>query len=138
MRAFHPQEVAVARAAATSHHLQILSTVATSSIEDVTEAPGGPVWQQLYPTNDWTVTRAIIKRAEAAGSPVLVFTVDHHEHANGETLARGRCVDGRECLVCHQTGVAGYLRRKPAFQGLDLSKVTCSTMRALRGISSND
>jgi 4-hydroxymandelate oxidase len=43
------------------------------------------VWQQLYPTNDWAVTRSIIKRAEAAGSPVLVFTVDHMDNANNET-----------------------------------------------------
>ena len=80
MKAFHPEgEVAVARAAAKKHHLQILSTVASSSIEEVTAARGAPVWQQLYPTNDWAVTRAIIRRAEAAGSPALVFTVDLHE-----------------------------------------------------------
>lgn len=67
MKAFDPDgEVAVARAAAKKHHLQMLSTVATSSIEEVTAARGAPVWQQLYPTNEWSVTRAIIKRAEAA------------------------------------------------------------------------
>jgi (S)-2-hydroxy-acid oxidase len=125
MKCFHPEgEVAVARAAASKHHLQILSTVATSSIEEVTEARGAPVWQQLYPTNDWSVTRAIIKRAEAAGSPVLVVTVDHHENANGETLARGRRIDQRDCSLCHQPGFAGYIRHKPAFQDLDLSKIT--------------
>jgi (S)-2-hydroxy-acid oxidase len=125
MKVFHPEgEVAVARAAAKKRHLQILSTVATSSIEEVTEARGGPVWQQLYPTNDWTVTRAIIRRAEAAGSPVLVFTVDHHENANGETLSRARGTDHRDCSLCHEPGFAGYIRHKPMFQGLDLSKVT--------------
>ena len=125
MKVFDPDgEVAVARAAAKKRHLQILSTVASSSIEDVTAARGAPVWQQLYPTNDWAVTRAIIKRAEAAGSPVLVFTVDHHENANNETLARGRRVDDRECSACHEGGFAGYLRSKPTFAGLDTSKVT--------------
>ena len=69
MKAFHPEgEVAAAKAARSRHHLQILSTVASSSVEEVTAARGAPVWQQLYPTNDWNVTRAIIKRAEAAGS----------------------------------------------------------------------
>lgn len=125
MKAFDPEgEVAVARAAAKKHTLQMLSTVAGSSIEDVTKARGAPVWQQLYPTNVWTVTRAIIKRAEATGSPVLVFTVDHQEKANGETQARGRRADDRECTACHEPGLTGYLHSKPAFDGLDVSKVT--------------
>ena len=125
MKAFDPEgEVAVARAAAKQHHLQMLSTVASSSIEDVTAARGAPVWQQLYPTNDWTVTRALIKRAEAAGSPALVFTVDHQENANNETIAKGRRVDARDCSLCHAGGFAGYVRRKPMFKGLDISKVT--------------
>jgi 4-hydroxymandelate oxidase len=125
MKAFHPEgEVAVARAAAKKHHLQILSTVASSSVEEVTAARGAPVWQQLYPTNDWAVTRAIIKRAEAAGCPVLVFTVDLHENSNRETVDRGRRVDERDCSVCHGEGFAAYVSRKPMFDGLDVSKVT--------------
>ena len=124
MRVFDPEgEVAVARAAANKHHLQMLSTVAGTSIEDVTKARGAPVWQQLYPTNDWAVTRAIIKRAEAAGSPVLVFTVDHMDNANNETQSRGRRFDDRDCSACHEKGFAGYVRGKPAFDGLDISKI---------------
>jgi len=125
MRCFHPDgEVAVARAAAKKHHLQMLSTVAGMSIEEVTEARGAPVWQQLYPTNDWSVTRAIIKRAEKAGSPVLVFTVDHQESANNEDIGKGRRVDERDCSLCHSGGFTGYLHDKPAFEGLDISRVT--------------
>lgn len=124
MKAFHPDgEVAVARAAAKNRSLQILSTVASSSVEEVTTARGGPVWQQLYPTNDWNVTRAIIKRAEAAGSPALVFTVDLHENSNRETIARARRVDDRDCSACHESGFSGYARTKPMFDGLDVSKV---------------
>jgi len=125
MKAFDPEgEVAVARAAAKQHHLQMLSTVASSSIEEVTAAGETPVWQQLYPTNNWAVTRALIKRAEAVGSPALVFTVDHQENANNETIARGRRVDTRDCSLCHTGGFAGYIRRKPMFKGMDISKVT--------------
>ena len=48
-RAFHPDgELAVARAAKSGNHLQILSTVATTSIEDAIAARGAPVWLQLY------------------------------------------------------------------------------------------
>lgn len=124
MKAFHPEgEVAVARAAAKMHHLQILSTVASSSVEEVTAARGAPAWQQLYLTNDWAVTRAIIKRAEAAASPVLALTIDLQDNSNRETIARARRVDERDCSVCHESGFAGYVRRKPMFAGLDVSKV---------------
>src|SRR6201995_5645775 len=44
-RAFHEDgELAVARAARKGDHLQVLSTVATTSIEDAVEARGRPVW----------------------------------------------------------------------------------------------
>ena len=123
MKAFHPEgEVAAAKAARSRHHLQILSTVASSSVEEVTAARGEPVWQQLYPTYDWNMTRAIIKRAEAAGSPVLVFTVDLHENSNRESIARARRVDDRDCSVCHESGFGGYAHTKPMLDGVDPSK----------------
>jgi len=141
-KAFHPEgEVAVARAARTKGHLMMLSTVATSSIEEVTVAAGAPVWQQLYPTNVWEVGRAIVKRAEAAGSPVIVLTVDLQEGSNRETLFRAQRVDKRECSACHQSAYTGYAQgrpragsggyaqfvaRKPMFAGLDVSKVTAT------------
>jgi 4-hydroxymandelate oxidase len=140
-KAFHQEgEIAVARAARTKDHLQILSTATTSSIEDVTAAREAPVWQQLYPTNVWEVGRAIVKRAEKAGSPAIVLTVDLQEGSNRETLFRAQTVDKRECSACHAAytgyargrpkagsgGFAQYAARKPMFNGLDLSKVTGS------------
>ena len=108
-KAFHPEgEVAVARAARAKGHLMMLSTVATSSIEDVTAAAGTPVWQQLYPTNVWEVSGAIVKRAEAAGSPAIVLTVDLQEGSNRETLFRSQLVDKRECSACHQSAYTGF------------------------------
>jgi len=139
-KAFHPEgDVAVARAARAKDHLQIISTVATSSIEEVMAARGAPVWQQLYPTNVWEVGRAIVKRAEKAGSTAIVFTVDLQEGSNRETLFRAQLADKRECTACHQSAYTGYARprpggasgsfaefvtRNPMFDGLDLSKVT--------------
>ena len=76
-KAFHAQgELAVARAAKTKGHLMVLSTVATSSIEDVIAARGQPVWYQLYHRQDWNQTKQMLKRAESAGAPAVVFTVD--------------------------------------------------------------
>jgi 4-hydroxymandelate oxidase len=141
-KAFHPDgELGVARAAGKKGHLMMLSTTATTSIEDAIEARGGSVWQQLYPTNVWEVTRAIIQRAEAAGSPAIVLTVDLHDGSNRETLFRAQRVDKRQCSLCHgggyspfaqgkpggsasKGGFAGYVARKPMFDGLDVSKVT--------------
>ena len=141
-KAFHPEgDIAVARAARAKDHLQILSTAATSSIEDVTAARGAPIWQQLYPTNVWEVGRAIVKRAEKAGSPAIVLTVDFQEGTNRETLFRAQLVDKRDCSACHASaytgaargrpksgsgGFAQYAARKPMFDGLDLSKVTAT------------
>src|ERR1700683_4628314 len=45
---FHADgEIGVARAAQSKKALQILSTVTSHSVEDVTQARGGPVWDQL-------------------------------------------------------------------------------------------
>src|SRR4051812_39708650 len=64
-RAFHPDaEIAVAKAAKAGNHLQILSTVATTSIEDAIAARGAPVWFQLYTTQRWQVAEGLVKRAE--------------------------------------------------------------------------
>ncbi len=125
-KAFHPEgEIAVARAARAKGHLQILSTMTSSAVEAVNDARGAPVWYQLYPTNDWNVTLGLAKRAEAAGCPALVFTVDLQGGSNRETFMKSRRVDARECVVCHVGGFAynTTIRRRPMFQDLDLSKV---------------
>ena len=124
-RAFHPEgELAVARAAKAKDHLQVLSTVATTSIEDVTAARGGPVWFQLYHRQDWNQTRQMVKRAEAAGCPAIAFTVDLLGGSNRETLLRSQQADSRQCSSCHAggkpaPGISGRVddrdnRRKPA------------------------
>ena len=123
-KAFHPDgEIASAKAARAAEHLMILSTAATTSVEDVVEARGAPVWQQLYATDVWEVGRGIIKRAEAAGCPVLALTVDLQLNSNRETLSRAKRADTRDCKACHEPGFAGYLRQFPAFDRLDVSKV---------------
>jgi 4-hydroxymandelate oxidase len=119
-KAFHPEgEVAVARAANAKKHLQVLSTLTTSSVEDVIAARGEPVWFQLYQRNDWAQTREMIKRAEAAGCPALVFTVDLLGGSNRETLARARRRDPRPCAQCHLGGnPTADNRRRPMLSAL--------------------
>lgn len=118
-RAFHPEgEVATANAARTRSHLQILSTVTTTSVEEVTKARNSPVWYQLYPTSSWQVTQGLLQRAEAAGCPVVVLTVDLPAGRNTETLQRFTRLDSRVCTDCHTPGREGRYQRKPMFDGL--------------------
>lgn len=124
-KAFHPEgEVAVARAARVKGHLQMLSTVTTSSVEEVNAARGEPVWYQLYAASDWNVSKAMVKRAEAAGCPTLVFTVDQISGSNRETLKRFQRRDTRDCSTCHdRTSIQTNNRRRPMFDGLDLTGI---------------
>ena len=124
-KAFHPDgEAEAARAARAKGHLQILSTGTTTSVADVTAAHGGPIWFQLYPTDTWRITQALVKRAETAGCPVLVLTVDLPAGRNTETQSRFAKEDARPCASCHHPSWAGFLRRKPMFDGLDLTGVS--------------
>lgn len=127
-KAFHAEgEIAVARAARARNHLQVLSTVATTSIEDVIAARGGPVWFQLYHQADWAITRQMVQRAERAGAPAIVFTVDLLGGSNRETMMREARRDTRTCTSCHLggaplPGVSGRVddrdnRRKPNLVG---------------------
>lgn len=123
--AFHAEaEIAVAKAARARGHQMVLSTVGNSTVEAVSEAHGSPVWYMLYPTDDWSVTQALVKRAERAGSPALVLTVDRQGGRNTETLFRLRRLDDRPCIACHKGGFTNEVSRKPMFDGLDVSRVT--------------
>ncbi|MCZ6677543.1 MAG: alpha-hydroxy acid oxidase [Candidatus Poribacteria bacterium] len=118
-KAFHAEgEIAVAKAAKEKNHLQILSTVTTSSVEDVIAARGTPVWYQLY-TYGWEITQSLVNRAEKAGCPVLVLTVDQLlPSRNSETRFRFIRKDTRDCLQCH---IPDYpLRNKRMFDGVNL------------------
>ena len=121
-RAFHPDaEVAVAKAAKTGNHLQILSSVSNTSIEDAIAARGAPVWFQLYTTQRREIGEALAKRAEQAGAPVIVVTVDVRSSAKWETFIRLRRTDTRDCGSCH--GGNDYLSRKPNYAGVALGGV---------------
>ncbi len=123
--AYNPEAgVAVARAAGKRKHQMMLSTVDNASIADVNKAHGSPAWFMLYPTDDWNVTQALVDRAEAAGSPAIVLTVDRQGGRNTEDLFRERRQDQRECTACHRPGFANEVSRKANFFDINVSKVT--------------
>lgn len=121
-KAFHAEgELPVARAARAKRALQILSTAANTGVEKITETLGRPVWYQLYPTSRWEITEKLVRRAEAAGCPVLVLTVDTQAGRHTETLDRSKRLDDRKCVVCHGTTREDFYRRKPMFEGIDVA-----------------
>jgi len=124
-RAFHEHgELAVSRAAKAGDHLTVLSTVATTSIDEAIAARGRPVWFQLYPTDRWEVAEALARRAEKAGAGAIVITVDVVARQNWETLYRAMRVDTRDCSACHQRSMQAYVQRKPNFDGIDVAGLT--------------
>lgn len=81
-RLAHAQgEMATALAAAALGAGQVVSTLASTRLEDLAQAvlrePGrGPLWFQLYLQPDRGFTQALVQRAETAGYEALVLTVD--------------------------------------------------------------
>jgi L-lactate dehydrogenase (cytochrome) len=73
----HEGEVAVARAAAAAGIPYTLSTMGTTSVEEVARAaPTGTNWFQLYLWKDRGASRELVERAARAGCSTLVLTVD--------------------------------------------------------------
>jgi 4-hydroxymandelate oxidase len=125
-KGYHPDgESGVARAAKAGNHLQLLSTQATTSVEDVTAARGAPIWFQLYATNKFEVATHHVKRAERAGCVAVAVTVDRSGGRNQEVLFRLQRTDTRNCRDCHDnSSILSSNRRKPAYDGLDVSGLT--------------
>jgi len=54
----------------------VLSSLSTTSVEEVSAATKGSVWFQLYAQSDHEFTRDLVQRAEAAGCRAICLTVD--------------------------------------------------------------
>lgn len=93
-RVFHPDgEVGVAEAAAAAGTAYALSTMATSSIEEVGAATQGPKIFQLYLLNDDALNFGLIDRCKAANFDAICVTVDtivagnrERDHRTGLTV----------------------------------------------------
>jgi isopentenyl diphosphate isomerase/L-lactate dehydrogenase-like FMN-dependent dehydrogenase len=126
-KAFHPDgELAVARAAKARGHLQILSTVTSTGVEEVIAARGAPVWFQLYTTSSFDISAKLVKRAEAAGCPAVAVTVDLPAGRNIETALRWARTDTRTCTACHAPGGSPLFTR-PMFSQLDTTGLSITS-----------
>ena len=69
-------DAAAARATTAAGSIFVLSTLSSTPVEQVVEAASGPVWFQLYVSQDRGVCEALVRRVEAAGCSALEVTVD--------------------------------------------------------------
>ena len=106
-------ESAVARATTGAGIIQVVSTAATTSLEEVAAAAAGPRWFQLYCYRDREITRALVQRAEAAGYAAVCVTVDvpflgrrEREVRRGFHLPRGMTLKNLEAYAAGQLGAA--------------------------------
>jgi 4-hydroxymandelate oxidase len=143
---FHEDgEIAVAKAARAGNHLQVLSTSSNFAVDEVAKARGAPIWFQLYASPSWDVAQALIKKADAAGCPVLMVTTDRVGGRNQETLFRLMKSDSRECAGCHDRGsFAARTSRRHNYDGIDLtsikgggesSNLTWDTVKRMRDVT---
>src|ERR1035438_6721507 len=77
----------------------------------------------FYMPVTWPETEKMVRRVEAAGCTVLVWTIDTIGGRNTETSVRLARTDTRDCMSCHAvhpiTGAAAAMNRaKPMFAGL--------------------
>lgn len=114
----HPLgERAAAMAAKTHNAAMAMSTFASNPIEVLNAERGQPVWFQLYMMSTWEGTERLIRRAEEAGSRVLLITVDTPTRTQSEFSARLTALDDRDCAACHELPIRGP-QKKPMAQGL--------------------
>jgi len=83
-------ELASARAARSARTLMIGSTLATTSIEEIARAHGGPTWLQLYVFRNRELSLDLVRRAEACGCSAVCLTVDVPVQGNRERDDRNR------------------------------------------------
>lgn len=118
-RAFHPDgELGTARAAKAKNSAQMLSSVSSTSVEDVAGALGRPPWYQMYAPSTMAGVEKMTRRVEAAGCTVMFLTVDVNPGRNTETERRMAKADTRKCATCHTQG-PGSNGTKPMFVGLE-------------------
>ena len=94
-RLFNPRagEAAVARAARNAGLVYCLSTLASTTIEDIARHTDGPKWFQVYVWKDRAIVEKAMERAKAAGFTGLILTVDvpvagnrERDHLNAFTI----------------------------------------------------
>ena len=97
-RLFHQDgELAAARVAAKYGTMFGVSTMSTTSLEDIASATQGPKLFQLYMHRDQGLNRDLVTRCKEAGYQALALTVD--------TVVSGNRERDRRIEFCHASAV---------------------------------
>jgi isopentenyl diphosphate isomerase/L-lactate dehydrogenase-like FMN-dependent dehydrogenase len=132
--AYHPDgEVATATAASKRGHLMAMSSLSSKPVADIAKAVGDSkrLWFQCYPTDQLSVTKSVIQRAEAAGAAAIILTADVPYRGNRTQMIRDSRNDKRPCESCHavhptKSGKRDwklFLRQFPTYADLGLDDV---------------
>lgn len=114
----HEKEIAVAKAAEKLGVYYSLSTLATTSIEDIASASAGPKLFQVYVFKDRGLTRDLVRRCRQAGYSALCLTVD--------CIASVRRAVGAETEIVVDSGIR---RGTHALKALALGADACAIGR---------
>ena len=116
----HEGERAVARVAARRGIPYALSTMGTTSIEDVAAVSDGRLWFQLYVWRDRGAAADLVTRAREAGYEALILTVDVpvagarlRDVRNGLTIPPSLTVRTLADMATHPTWWANLLTTEP-------------------------
>jgi len=127
-RLFHPDgEIAVSRAAAAQGLPYCLSTMGSTTIEDVAAASEGAHCFQIYGFRDRALTREFIERARAAGYQSLCLTVDVPVAGNRERDLRTGLMVPPRLTIASALAIAarpGWLVRYLKSEPLSLANVS--------------
>jgi isopentenyl diphosphate isomerase/L-lactate dehydrogenase-like FMN-dependent dehydrogenase len=111
-RMAHPEgELATARAAGAAGTIMVVSTIASTSLEDIAKAATGRLWFQVYVQPDRGFARELARRAEAAGYKALCLTVDTPQLGRRERDVRNRFTLPPGVTMKNFPGAAGAMPR---------------------------
>ncbi len=124
----HPDaEPAVARAAGRLGLPFIVSTAASTAMEEVASAGEGPKWYQLYWPADRDLAESFVGRAEAAGFEAIVVTLD-----TWQLGWRPRDLKTAYLPFLQSIGIANYLSDPVFTADLDPDDPTAAVLKFVR------
>jgi len=112
-------DIAAARAAHRAGTVHILSTMATTNIEELADHTNGPLWYQIYVWRDRGLLRDFLQRARDCGYRAVCLTVDTPVVGRRERDLRGQTDPPRVTLgtvldaMLHPRWVRDLLRGPP-------------------------
>lgn len=137
----HPEgEIATAQGAGAAHAGLVVSTQASTRLEDIAGSASAPLLFQLYVQPDRDFTRDLIARAKAAGYRALMVTVDAPASLrNREQRAGFRLPPGISAVnltgIAAPPAAAGAIGQSPLFSGFLSGSATWADIAWLRSIT---